>query len=137
MYARQPTGEYLDEWAAGLRLGASTMASCRKNIRPHLKPYLGAVPVRTLSTVRIDAVYRQLEARDHQGVGIGQPLSARTVWYVHTILSAELAEATEAGRLARNPAAAAHPADCEAGEGAGGAGMDRGTAGRVAGLGNL
>jgi hypothetical protein len=37
MCARQPTGEYLDEQAAGLRLGASTMASYRKNIGLHLK----------------------------------------------------------------------------------------------------
>jgi hypothetical protein len=62
-----------------------------------------------LTTVRIDAVYRQLEARDHQGAETGQPLSARTVRYVHTIVSAALADATEAGRLARNPAATVHP----------------------------
>lgn len=110
--SKQPTGDYLDEWAAGLRLGASTMASYRKNIRLHLKPYLGAVPLRSLTAVRIDALYRQLEARgrrDHKGELTGGPLSARTVRYVHTILSAALADAAEAGRLARNPAAAAHP----------------------------
>jgi hypothetical protein len=50
------------------------MASYRKSIRLHLKPYLGAVPLRTLTTVRIDAVYRQLEARrrrDHKGAETG------------------------------------------------------------------
>jgi hypothetical protein len=56
------------------RPGPSTMASYRKSIRLHLKPYLGAVPLRTLTTVRIDAVYRQLEARrrrDHKGAETG------------------------------------------------------------------
>ncbi len=108
--SKQPAGEYLDEWAAGLRLGASTVASYRKNIRLHLKPYLGAVPLRTLTTARIDTVYRELERsgrRDHKGERSGRLLSARTVRYVHTILSAALADAAEAGRLARNPAA--HP----------------------------
>lgn len=75
MCARQPTGEYLDEWAAGLRLGASTMASYRKNIRLHRKPYLGAVPLRTLTTLRIDAVYRQLEARGRRDHRAPRPAS--------------------------------------------------------------
>ena len=76
--SKQPAGEYLDEWAAGLRLGASTVASYRKNIRLHLKPYLGAVPLRTLTTARIDTVYRELERsgrRDHKGERSGRPLS--------------------------------------------------------------
>jgi integrase len=110
--SRQPAGAYLDEWAAGLRLGPSTVASYRKNIRLHLRPYLGAVPLRSLTTARIDAVYRELERsgrRDHKGERTGEPLSARTVRYVHTILSAALAAAVDSGRLARNPAATAHP----------------------------
>ena len=67
-------GAYLDEWAAGLRLGPSTVASYRKNIRLHLKPYLGAVPLRSLTTARIDALYRELERsgrRDHKGERTG------------------------------------------------------------------
>jgi integrase len=110
--SKQPLGAYLDEWAAGLRLGASTVASYRKNIRLHLTPYLGTVPLRSLTTARIDVLYRQLERsgrRDHRGEQTGEPLSARTVRYVHTILAAALGAAVESGRLARNPAAAAHP----------------------------
>jgi len=34
--SRQPTGDFLDEWAAGLRLEPSTLASYRKNIRLHI-----------------------------------------------------------------------------------------------------
>ena len=36
--SKQPLGAYLDEWAAGLRLAPSTVASYRKNIRLHIKP---------------------------------------------------------------------------------------------------
>ena len=43
--SKQPLGGYLDEWTAGLRLGPSTVASYRKNVRLHLTPYLGAVPL--------------------------------------------------------------------------------------------
>ena len=70
------------------------------------------MPLRSLTTARIDAHYRQLEAhgrRDHKGELTGQPLSARTIRYVHTILSAALGAAVDSGRLARNPAATAHP----------------------------
>jgi hypothetical protein len=34
--SRQPTGAYLDEWAEGLRLAPSTVASYKKNIRLHI-----------------------------------------------------------------------------------------------------
>lgn len=47
--------------------------------------------------------------RHHKGELTGQPLSARTIRYVHTILSAALGAAVDSGRLARNPAATAHP----------------------------
>jgi len=36
--SRQPLGAYLDEWAAGLRLAPSTIATYRKNIRLHIGP---------------------------------------------------------------------------------------------------
>lgn len=110
--SKQPLGGYLDEWTAGLRLSPSTVASYRKNVRLHLTPYLGALPLNRLTAVRIDTHYRQLEAsgrRDGRGELAGRPLAPRTVRYVHTILSAALSAAVESGRLARNPAAAAHP----------------------------
>ena len=56
------------------------MASYRKNIRLHLKPYLGAVPLRTLTTARIDTVYRELERsgrRDHKGKRRGRAAVCR------------------------------------------------------------
>jgi hypothetical protein len=59
--SRQPAGDYLDEWAAGLRLAPSTLASYRKNIRLHIKPYVRNVPLAQLTTARIDAMCRKLE----------------------------------------------------------------------------
>jgi integrase len=107
--SRQPFGEYLDDWSAGLRLAPSTLASYRKNIRLHIKPDLGSVPLAQLTTARIDAMYRTLETSGRADHREGEGLSPRTVRYIHTILSASLTAAVESGRLARNPAARAHP----------------------------
>jgi hypothetical protein len=107
--SKQPVGAYLDEWLAGLRLAESTVASYRKNVRLHLAPHIGAVPLASLTTARIDAVYRQLERGGRADHKAGEGLSPRTVRYVHTILSAALAAAVRSHRLARNPAATASP----------------------------
>lgn len=112
--SKQPTGEYLDTWAAGLRLGESTVASYKKNIRLHLKPYLGKIPLASLTTAKIDALYRTLEEkgrRNGKGELTGEGLSARTVRYIHTILRSALQAATNAepALLGRNPADKATP----------------------------
>ena len=88
--SRQPVGPYLDEWAAGLRLAPSTIASYRKNIRLHITPALGTVPLAGLTTERIDRLYRDLERGGRADHREGEGLSPRTVRYVHTILSAAL-----------------------------------------------
>lgn len=112
--SKQTLGEFLDEWVDGLRLAPSTVASYRKNIRLHIKPYLGGVLLTGLSSGRIKKLYRQLEEggrRDHKGALTGQPLAKRTVRYIATILRAALQEAVdgEPARLVRNPADKADP----------------------------
>jgi integrase len=107
--SRQPAGDYLDEWAAGLRLEPSTVASYRKNIRLHLKPALGTVPLSALTAERISRLYRDLERSGRADYRAGEGLSPRTVRYCHTILNAALSTAVKSHRLARNPAAAASP----------------------------
>ena len=107
--SRQPVGAYLDEWAEGLRLAPSTIASYRKNIRLHIKPALGTVPLAALTTERVDRLYRELERSGRADHRQGEGLSPRTVRYVHTILSAALGAAVKTKRLARNPAADASP----------------------------
>jgi integrase len=107
--SRQPVGDYLGEWFAGLRLAPSTVASYRKNIRLHVIPRLGTVPLAALTTERIDRLYRDLERGGRADHRQGEALSPRTVRYVHTTLSAALAAAVKTRRLARNPAADASP----------------------------
>ena len=112
--SKQPVGEYLDTWLDGLRLGGSTMASYRKNIRLHVKPYIGDVPIGSLTSARLTALYRELERsgrRGQKGERTGRPLSARTVRYISTIVGAAFGAAVddEAPLLDRNPNAKAKP----------------------------
>ena len=103
-------GAYLAAgWLDGLRLAPSTVASYRKNVRLHIAPAIGAVPLAHLTPVRLDALYRELEAGGRKDHRAGEGLSFRTVRYVHTTISAALGAAVEAGLLPRNPAARAHP----------------------------
>lgn len=102
--SKQPTGEYLETWLDGLRLAPSTVASYRKNIRLHVVPDIGAVPLASLTSQRLAALYRQLETSGRVDHREGEGLSARTVRYIATILHAALGEAVEDGRLPRNPA---------------------------------
>jgi hypothetical protein len=92
----------------------------RKNVRLHIAPYIGSVPLVSLTPARIDALYCKLEregrvsrrTKDDPVPRLG--LSARTVRYIHTILQATLKAAVEANRLERNPAAKAHPPSAKA-----------------------
>lgn len=103
--SQQPLGDYLAEWVAGHRkIGDSTRASYSKNIRLHITPHIGALPLASLTPGRIAKLYRELETsgrRDHKA---GAGLSARTVRYIHTILSAGLKAAVKAKLIGHNPA---------------------------------
>jgi integrase len=106
--SRQQLGAYLGEWLDGLRLRPGTVASYRRNLQLHVIPALGGIPLASLTTARVNSLYRQLERSgraDLKGLG----LSPRSVRYVHTILSAALSAAVKDRRLARNPAADAKP----------------------------
>jgi integrase len=108
--SRQPVSDYLGEWVAGLRLRPGTIASYQRNLQLHVIPAIGRVPLASLTTARINAMYRELERSGRADLGNEvRGLSPRTVRYVHTILSAALAAAVKERRLARNPAADARP----------------------------
>jgi integrase len=107
--SRQPLAAYLEGWLNGLRLRPGTVASYRRMMRVHVIPALGAVPLASLTTSRIDALYRELERTGRADVKPPRGLSPRTVRYCHTILSAALSAAVKQRRLARNPAADAKP----------------------------
>jgi len=112
--SKQTTGAYLAGWLLSLRLAPATMASYRKNVRLHITPYIGEIPLASLTSTRITRLYRELESggrRDGRGELEGAGLSARTVRYVATILHKALAEAVaaEPPLIPRNPAAKAKP----------------------------
>lgn len=95
------------EWLDGLRLGESTIASYRKNIRLHVAPQIGELRLDQVTGTRLTALYRKLETSGRfDGAG---GLAPRTVRYVHTIIHSALGAAVRDGRLAVNPADKATP----------------------------
>ena len=102
--SRQPLGEYLTTWLDGARIAPATRESYRKNIRLHVVPRIGSVPLASLTSQRLAALYRELETSGRADHRKGEPLSPRTVRYVAQILHAALREAVKAGVLRRNPA---------------------------------
>src|SRR5215212_1819511 len=106
---KMTVGQWLDQWAAGLRVAPSTHASYAKNVRLHLKPQLGDIPLARLTGTHISVLYRDLERDGRQDHKAGSPLSARTVRYCHTILKAALRDAVAQGHIVANPAARANP----------------------------
>jgi integrase len=112
--SKQPLAEYLMTWLDGLRIAPSTQAGYRTNVLNHVVPYIGAVPLASLTSARLTALYRELETsgrRNSKGERTGEPLSARTVRGVSMILGAALKAAAEdeVPLLARNPARKAKP----------------------------
>src|ERR1017187_3696404 len=124
--SKQPVAAYLSTWLDGLRLAPGTMAGYRGNVRNHVVPYIGAVPLASLTSTRLTALYRELDEsghRNHKSERTGKPLSARTVRGVATMLGGALNTALndEVPLLTRNPAVKAKPptakeADAEAPE---------------------
>lgn len=106
---KQTVGQFLDDWIEAVRpsLRPSTHASYAKNVRVHVSPRLGAVPLRSLDAGHLSTLYGQLLVDGNQTTGGG--LSPRTVRYVHTIIRRALQDAVAWGRLARNPALVAKP----------------------------
>lgn len=125
--SQQPLGDYLGEWLDGLRLAPATVASYRRNVRVHIVPKLGGIPLAKLTTAKLSKTYREWqdtgradaehdETRRTRLIEAGRVgLSARTVLYLHTILRSALQDAVDADQLSRNPAQKAnHPRPSEA-----------------------
>src|SRR3954454_11880406 len=99
--SNQRLDAYLEEWIQGQRLGPSTVASDRKNIRLHIDPHLGSRQVARLTGPMVEIWMRKLESSGRADGSGG--LSARTVRYVFTILRSALGDAVKQGRLSVNP----------------------------------
>lgn len=99
---KHTVGTYLAEWLDGLRLTPPTIASYRRTMRLHVTPYIGAVPLASLTGTRLAQHYRDLE----RASGLG----ARSIRYVGTIIGAALKAAVEDGLIPVNPAVQARKA---------------------------
>ena len=102
-----PTSTTVSEWAANwteqyLKRGVSARSYDRQKsiIDRHIVPALGNIPLQKLSVVKINDLYRQLEAGG---------LHPSTIHYVHVVLGSCLKAAVKIGSLARNPVANAAP----------------------------
>ncbi len=67
------------------------------------------MPLAQLTGVRLTTHYRALEKSGRKDYKAGEPLSARTVRYIHTIIHGVLGQAVKDHLLGRNPADAATP----------------------------
>ena len=103
-------GEWLGNWLSGYvatSCGIRTVQSYQSEVRRHLIPALGAIPLTQLQPQQLQNYYSQALTKGRiDGKG---GLSARTVLYHHRILSEALSHAVKMGFLIRNVAEAADP----------------------------
>jgi integrase len=118
LLAKQQRGEYVDpsrltlgrfledDWLQSVRtsLREGTFESYRRNVRVHIVPRLGDVPIQQLTAARLNGFYGDLLSGTHR-----RSLSPRTVRYVHTILRRALQAAVRWGLVVRNVADQADP----------------------------
>ena len=107
---RQTLGQYLTtEWLPSIRahVRPSTWGHYEGNIRRHVVPRIGSLPLGRLSAMHLEALYADL-LTDGRADGTGG-LSPRTVGHVHRVLRNALADAVRVGKLHRNAAALARP----------------------------
>jgi integrase len=97
----------IERWlpAKAAALAPSTHESYARNVRVHIVPGVGSVPLQSLSADLLTTFY---------GERLRSGLSARTVRYMHTIVSAALKDAVRWGLLVRNVASAATPPSASA-----------------------
>ncbi len=96
-------GEWLDKWLwddKRARIRAGTFDSYEQHVRRHIKPALGAIPMRDLRPKHLQRFYNE---KTREG------LSARTVRYCHTLLYSSLSQAEKNQLIAKNIAALVEP----------------------------
>jgi len=107
---RLTLGEWLEDWLNNYVIAncsPRTADSYRSEIRNHISPSLGAIPLTQLRPEHIQSYYaKALSEGRIDGKG---GLSARTVLYQHRILSEALSHAVRIGLLVRNVAKVVDP----------------------------
>jgi integrase len=107
---RRTVGSYLEgDWlpAVKARLKASTWDSYSRNIRLHISPELGPIPLQALTATRLNELYASLTSEGRRDGNGG--LAPKTVRYLHGIIRKALADAIRWNLLQRNVADQADP----------------------------
>ncbi len=107
-------GAYLKHWAQeGLearlragRLAPSTVSSYRDQVRLHLVPDLGQLPLTKLSAPHLRT---WLSGKQQLAGPAGKPLSSRSIAYQHAVLRAALSDAVRDELVTRNVATLVEP----------------------------
>ncbi len=95
-------GQWPDIWLEMRQnLSFSTRRLYIQHVRDYLKPYLGSVPLRSLTVARVQAMFAALIRTDSSRA---RPLSYATLQRIRGVLHAALNGAIRRGLLDRNPA---------------------------------
>jgi len=111
---KMSVGEYLEHWLSvdiERRVAAKTAQRHRGIVRHNIIPHIGAISLRKLTAVHIEALEAELqrEGRQRHRDSQGPALTAQTVLHVHRTLSQALEHAVKTEVLFRNPALQVRP----------------------------
>ena len=99
---RYTVAQWLDEWVNTYckDLKPMTLEGYRSKIKTNIKPYLGTALLSSLTNLKLQKYYNQLEAgdKDHK------PLSPKSIQNIHGIFHRALKQAVIAGLIPSNPA---------------------------------
>lgn len=97
--------QFAADWLAGSRTSPSMVETYRRNVRLHIAPHIGSVPLVDLRAARITRLYRDHEARgNHDRRKEGTVLGPNSVCKVHALLVSILDGALAEHVIATNPA---------------------------------
>ncbi|WP_152645129.1 N-terminal phage integrase SAM-like domain-containing protein [Kitasatospora griseola] len=96
-------GEWLDKWLTNLRREGTTLAGYETKVRLHIKPHIGTVKLKEVTSDVLDDLYRLLETAPCP-TNKGKPLGKKSVRHVHNILSGALGGAVVKKLIPSNPA---------------------------------
>ena len=101
--SKMKVSQWLDEWLASytMNIKPATRSAYEEHIRVHIKPSLGDIPLKQLSTRDIQQLYTNLLKE--------RELSPKTVRNIHGVLHRTLEQAKLLGYIKVNPADAAVP----------------------------
>ncbi len=105
--SRRTVEQYLTTWLRAVRgeVRGGTWRGYELNVRRHIGPRIGAIPMQQLTRAQVKGAYNDIAER---GAPSGRSLNAKTVHNVHLTLRKALADAVEDRLLSHNPADGAH-----------------------------